>query len=71
MPNDRLAGVPSALGRGVLLLLFAFVGIEVALMPSGEVKDSARTVPRAIYLALGVTTVLYLLDPVGRAGHPG
>ncbi|MEO5719826.1 MAG: APC family permease [Chthoniobacterales bacterium] len=49
------------LGRGVLLLLFAFVGIEVALMPSGEVKDSSRTVPRAIYLALGVTTVLYLL----------
>jgi len=53
-------GVP-VLGRGVLLLLFAFVGIEVALMPSGEVKDPARTVPRAIYLALAVTTVLYLL----------
>ncbi len=51
----------SPLGRGVLLLLFAFVGIEVALMPSGEVKNSGRTVPRAIYLALGVTTVLYLL----------
>ncbi len=53
-------GVP-VLGRGVLLLLFAFVGIEVALMPSGEVKNPARTVPRAIYLALAVTTVLYLL----------
>ncbi|MGH8093839.1 MAG: APC family permease [Chthoniobacterales bacterium] len=53
-------GAPS-LGRGVLLLLFAFVGVETALMPSGEVKDPARTVPRAIYLALLVTTVLYLL----------
>ncbi len=51
----------SSLGRGVLLLLFAFVGIEVALMPSGEVKDPSRTVPRAIYLALGATTLLYLL----------
>ncbi len=49
------------LGRSVLLLLFAFVGIETALMPSGEVKDPARSVPRAIYLALGITTVLYLL----------
>jgi amino acid transporter len=35
-------------GDSVLLLLFAFFGIEVALIPSGEVKDPARTVPRAI-----------------------
>ena len=59
------------LGRGVLLLLFAFVGIEVALMPSGEVKDSSRTVPRAIYLALGVTTVLYLLIQLVAQGLLG
>ena len=48
------------LGEAVLLLIFAFVGIEVALVPSGEVRDPRRTVPRAIYLALGVTTLLYL-----------
>ncbi|MEO7168184.1 MAG: APC family permease [Chthoniobacterales bacterium] len=59
------------LGRGVLLLLFAFVGIEVALMPSGEVKDSSRTVPRAIYLALGITTVLYLLIQLVAQGLLG
>lgn len=59
------------LGRGVLLLLFAFVGIEVALMPSGEVKDPSRTVPRAIYLALGVTTVLYLLIQLVAQGLLG
>src|SRR5215470_2921579 len=44
------------LGNSVLLLLFAFVGIEVALIPSGEVRNPARTVPRAAYLALVVTT---------------
>ncbi len=49
------------LGKGVLLLIFAFAGIEVALVPSGEVKNPARTVPRAIYLALASTTVLYIL----------
>jgi amino acid transporter len=52
-PGDKL-------GETVLLLIFAFVGIEVALVPSGEVRDPRRTVPRAIYLALGVTTALYL-----------
>ncbi|MEP6776901.1 MAG: amino acid permease [Chthoniobacterales bacterium] len=49
-----------ALGDAVLLLIFAFVGIEVALIPSGEVKNPTRTVPRAIYLALAVTTALYI-----------
>ena len=55
-------GVPDgdALGRAALMLIFAFMGIEVALAPSGEVRDPARTVPRSIYLALAVTTVLYI-----------
>jgi APA family basic amino acid/polyamine antiporter len=61
----------SALGRSVLILLFAFVGIEVALIPSGEVKNPTRTVPRAIYLALGVTTVLYLLIQLVAQGILG
>jgi basic amino acid/polyamine antiporter, APA family len=55
-------GMPAsaALGDTVLLLIFAFVGIEVALVPSGEVRDPERTVPRAIYLALAATTLLYM-----------
>jgi basic amino acid/polyamine antiporter, APA family len=50
----------SQVGGGVLTLIFAFVGIEVSLVPSGEIHDPARTVPRAVYLALGITTALYL-----------
>ena len=55
-------GWPSgeALGQSVLLLVFAFSGIEIALNPSGEVKNPARTVPRAIFGALITTTVLYI-----------
>jgi basic amino acid/polyamine antiporter, APA family len=49
-----------ALGDSVLLLIFAFVGVEVALIPSGEVKNPSRTVPRAIYIALIATTLLYI-----------
>ena len=30
-------------------------------MPSGEVRDPARTVPRSMFLALVITTLLYLL----------
>lgn len=42
-------------------LFFAFAGIEAALQPSGEVRDSSRTVPRAAIYALGFTTLLYLV----------
>ncbi|HEX7978991.1 MAG TPA: amino acid permease [Gemmatimonadaceae bacterium] len=55
-------GVPSAgsVSRASVLLIFAFLGIESALVPSGEVRDPARTVPRAIFLAMAAVAVLYL-----------
>ena len=60
-----------ALGDSVVLLMFAFVGIEVALIPSGEVVNPARTVPRSAYLALFVTTVIYILIQVVAQGTLG
>jgi amino acid transporter len=60
-----------ALGRSVLQLLFAFVGVEIALVPSGEIKNPARTVPRAIFLSLGVTTLLYILIQLVALGVLG
>jgi APA family basic amino acid/polyamine antiporter len=42
------------------VVIFAFSGIEGSLIPSGEVKNPAKAVPRAAFLALGAATVLYL-----------
>ena len=42
------------------IVIFAFMGIESALGPSGEVRDPPRTVPRAAFLALLGVCVLYL-----------
>ena len=55
-------GMPAAtsLARGSVLIIFAFLGVESALVPSGEVKDPARTVPRAIGMALVAITIVYL-----------
>ncbi|MGZ5022747.1 MAG: APC family permease, partial [Chthoniobacterales bacterium] len=60
-----------SLGDTILRLIFAFVGIEVALIPSGEVKNPVRTVPRAIYMALAITTALYLLIQLVAQGTLG
>jgi len=64
-PNSK------SLGDAVILLIFAFVGIEVALMPSGEVRNPARTVPRSIYLALVITTTIYMLIQLVAQGTLG
>jgi len=60
--NLRIAAMPAAsdVARTSLLLIFAFAGIECALVPSGEVRDTARTVPRAIALAMIGITLLYI-----------
>jgi basic amino acid/polyamine antiporter, APA family len=59
----RWPGMPaaSAIGQAAIILIYAFVGLEVALVPSGEVRDPARTVPHALFSALAITTILYLL----------
>jgi amino acid transporter len=49
----------------------AFAGIEAALVPSGAVREPARTVPRAIFLAMGGITVLYMLLQIVARGVLG
>lgn len=49
-----------AVGRASTILIFAFLGVEAALVPSGEVRDPARTVPRAVLGAIGFIALLYI-----------
>src|SRR5256884_4238759 len=72
-PNLAWGSWPGSrsLGDAVILLIFAFVGIEVALIPSGEVKNPARTVPRSAYLALVTTTIIYILIQIVAQGTLG
>ena len=60
--NLAWASTPTGgdLSRASVILIFAFAGVESALVPSGEVRDSARTVPRAVFLAMGLITLLYI-----------
>jgi len=62
---------PSAVGSTAIVLIFAFVGLEIALVPSGEVRDPARTVPRAVFSALAITTTLYLMIQLVAQGLLG
>jgi amino acid transporter len=60
--NLTISTTPAAadVTRASIVLIFAFSGIESALVPSGEVKDPARTVPRAVFMAMLAITLLYI-----------
>ena len=52
----------------VALTFFAYLGFSVITFAAGDLRDPARELPRAMYGALGVTTVLYVLIAVGVFG---
>jgi APA family basic amino acid/polyamine antiporter len=58
-------------GRALILALFAFTGMEVALAASGEVVQPARTIPRALAMAMFFVTMLYVAVQVIAQGILG
>jgi len=62
---DHLAPFPGADVRGVLqsagLLFFAFAGYARIATLGEEVRDPARTIPRAVTVALGTVLVVYVV----------
>lgn len=52
----------------VLLLIYAFVGFEAAVIPAGETREPQKNMPRALLTALGVVAVLYIVIQVVSIG---
>lgn len=62
LPEGLAAGpAPGAtkMGHAAILLMFAFMGIEGALCTGSEIRNPARTVPRAVIAAVTVIAILY------------
>jgi amino acid transporter len=51
--------------RAVILGMFAFSGMETVLGASGEVRDPHRSLPRALFGAMGFVLVLYVAIQLG------
>lgn len=59
------------LGAAALLLIYAFVGFEGAVVPGGEARNPERDMPLALLLGLGVVVILYMLiQLVSQAAVP-
>jgi amino acid transporter len=52
----------------VALTFFAYLGFSVITFAAGDLRNPARELPRAMYLALAVTTLTYVLIALGVFG---
>ena len=60
---------PDTLFASVGLTFFAYAGYGIMANASGFVADPARTIPRAIFIAIGVVATLYIGLAVIVLGH--
>ncbi|OTF01786.1 APC family permease [Halorubrum sp. SD683] len=64
---DAPLGVPGVV-EGAFLAFFAYLGFGSIVNVAEETEDPTRTIPRAILLAIGVTTVFYVLVALSAVG---
>lgn len=64
------SGYPSVrqIVSSVALTFFAFLGFGIVTFTAKDLSDPARQLPRAIYLALGIATVIYVAVALGTFG---
>ena len=65
-----VSGYPSfsTIVASVALTFFAYLGFSVITFAVGDLADPARQLPKAMYLALGVTATTYILISLGVFG---
>lgn len=50
------------------LTMFAFLGLESATVPAGDVRDPERTIPRSTVLGISIAAALYVLGTIAVMG---
>jgi basic amino acid/polyamine antiporter, APA family len=51
----------SHFGQALVLIFWAYAGFELAVIPSNEVENPTRTIPKAIIVGMAIVTLFYLL----------
>jgi arginine:agmatine antiporter len=66
--NPSKASIFGASAALAPLTMFAYLGLESATVPAGDVKDAERTIPRSTVLGITIAAILYVLGTVSVMG---
>jgi APA family basic amino acid/polyamine antiporter len=61
-------GAIGAIGSGMAIALFSYIGIEVASVAAGKVRDPDRNVPKSTVFGTLATAVVYMLSLIAVFG---
>jgi len=61
MVAERFSTDLALIGNTAALVFITFFGFSAIAATAGEVRDPTRTIPRAIFISMGLVTVLYSL----------
>ena len=61
---EGMRGISIAAGS----LFFSFIGLDAVATTGDEVKDPKKTIPRALILALGIVTLVYVVVAFAALG---
>ncbi|MGZ4901446.1 MAG: amino acid permease [Halobacteriota archaeon] len=62
--SNLLPFVPLGLsnfGQAMVLIVWAYAGFELAVIPSGDVENPTKTIPKAMVIGMAVVTLFYIL----------
>jgi len=62
------APTTGAFSQSVLLLIYAFTGFEMAVIPADEAQNPQTHLPRALIIALGVVASIYIMIQIVCVG---
>ncbi|MCC6369324.1 MAG: amino acid permease [Bryobacterales bacterium] len=64
--NFTFGAVPatSNFSSAMMLLVYAYTGFEMAFIPGGEMRDPKKDLPGAVFTAIGMVVVIYVLIQV-------
>ena len=48
-------------GQALILIVWAYAGFELAVIPSGEVENPTKTIPKAMVIGMVIVTLFYVL----------
>lgn len=66
--NSSGGSILAAINATATFTMFAFVGIESASIPAGNIANPEKTIPRATVLGLSIATMVYVLGSVSVMG---
>ena len=64
-PGATTGGLGTAVTATATLTLWAFLGLECATIPAGEVRDPHRTIPRATIIGTLLAAAIYIVSTAG------